>query len=102
MQWIQQIDVENKRLTSDNIRFFLQRTINLRTELAINYFSSFTIQTLYTLDAKNLYIRPSLKYRILNGLTVIAQSDLFFGQPSGFLGKYIDNDRFQLRVTYDF
>lgn len=102
LQWIQQIDMENKPIANDNIRFFLQKAINLRTELAINYFSSFTIQTLYTLDAKNLYIRPSLKYRILDGLTVIAQADLLFGKPTGFLGQYINNDRFQLRVTYDF
>lgn len=102
LQWVRQRILREQTPMANNIRFFLQKSLLLRTELAINYYSSFAIQTLYTLDAKNVYIRPSLKYRILDGLTVIAQADLLFGKSNGFLGQYLGNDRWQVRLSYDF
>ena len=102
LQWVQQINLENQALASDNVRFFLQKAISLRTELVLNYFSSFTIQTFYNIADKNVYLRPSLKYRILDGWTTTIQGDLLFGKASGFLGQYRNNDRLQLSVTYNF
>ena len=101
-QWVQQIVLKDEEAVEGNIRFFLQKAIIFRTELALNYFSSFTIQSLYTLDAKNWYIQPSLKYRILDGLTLMTSADIVFGKTNGFLGQYINNDRFQLKIMYDF
>lgn len=102
LQWVQQIVIKDEQPMEGNIRFFLRRAIALRTDLAINYFSSVTIQTLYTLDARNWYVQSSLKYRVLDGLTVKASTDIVFGKANGFLGQYINNDRFQLKLIYDF
>ena len=101
-QWVQQIILAEDRPMDNNIRFFLQRAMMLRTELALNYFSSFTIQALNTLDTNSWYIQASLKYRILDGWTVMARTDLVFGKANGFLGQFINNDRLQLKITYDF
>ena len=102
LQWVRQRILREQTPMDNNIRFFLQKSLLLRTELAINYYSSFTIQTLYTLDAQNVYIRPSLKYRILDGLTIVAQADILFGKPNGFLGQFLGNDRWQVSLKYDF
>ena len=102
LQWVRQQILRTQEPMENDIRFFLQKALLLRTELAISYYSSFAIQTLYTLDAQNVYIRPSLKYRILNGLTITTLADLLFGKSNGFLGQYLENDRWQIRLTYDF
>ena len=102
LQWVRQRILREQTPMDNNIRFFLQKSLLLRTELAINYYSSFTIQTLYTLDAQNVYIRPSLKYRILDGLTIVAQADILFGKPNGFLGQFLGNDRWGVSLKYDF
>jgi len=102
LQWVRQRVLREQQPVDNNIRFFLQNALLLRTEWQFNYYSGFTLQTLYTLDAQNIYLRPSLKYRVLDGLTVTAQADVLFGQPNGFLGQYLGNDRWQVSLKYDF
>ncbi len=103
LQWVHQIILRNEQPVADNdIRFFLRRALLLRTELAFNYYSNFTLQALYTLDTQNLYFQPSLKYRVLDGLSLVAQADLFLGKPEGFLGQYLENDRWRVSVVYEF
>ncbi|MEM6318522.1 MAG: hypothetical protein AAF960_12695 [Bacteroidota bacterium] len=101
-QWVHQIIFKDERIGDNNIRFFLRRALILRTELALSYFSSFNIQALHTLDHKNWYLQPSLRYRFLDGFTFMAQTDILFGKADGFLGQFVGNDRVQVRLIHDF
>lgn len=100
-QWIDELTHDNIEYAYYDFNHLFPKTAMLRAEMELGYSGIIAVQGLYNTNNNSYYIQPEFEYNLSPGLKLNLRCDIFQGTENSFFGMFNDNDRIQVRLTYN-
>ncbi|NOU18589.1 MAG: hypothetical protein HOO91_13620 [Bacteroidales bacterium] len=104
VQWIQEIQTPDRNidyLVFDYNHLF-RKTIMVKSDINIAEYFKFIINGFYDFKMENWVLQPGIEWSVCDGLKLNIDSNIMDGSSQSVFGMYNNNNRFQVRLKYDF
>lgn len=102
VQWMHDITDKNISYSWFDLNHIFQNTLLGRIELDLGYDGKLTVQSIYNMDNRDLYVQPKIEYHFTNKISGIVLLDLLSGKHDSLFGYYSKNNRYQFKLSYFF
>jgi hypothetical protein len=102
VDWTQEVVEDNFEYSHFDVRHLFQETLITQIKYDFGPTASFSFKGAYNTDNKDYYLAPEVKYNLADGFNLFCTFDLLDGDDGGFFTYFNNNNRFRLKLQYDF